>query len=59
MKLHTLILVIISLVFTSSLYARGEKSTIPSESSKAVQNAMAKMVKILLLEDPSQSLDKI
>jgi len=34
MKLHTLILVIISLVFTSSLYARGEKSTIPSEIFK-------------------------
>ncbi len=31
MKLHTIILLLISLVFSSSLYARGKASTIPSE----------------------------
>jgi len=34
MKLQTIILVLISLVFTSSLYARGKTSTIPSEIFK-------------------------
>ena len=34
MKFHTIILILISLVFTSSLYARGEISTVPSEIFK-------------------------
>lgn len=34
MKFNTFLLILISLVFTSSLYARGEVSTIPSEIFK-------------------------
>jgi len=34
MKFDTFILILITLVFTSSLYARGEVSTIPSEIFK-------------------------
>jgi len=34
MKFNTFILIVISFVFTSSLYARGEISTIPSEIFK-------------------------
>lgn len=34
MKFNTFILIVISLVFTSSLFARGEISTIPSEIFK-------------------------